>query len=47
MDVGKDESHRKLLQTPEPHPRRARVPGNDRPAEVVAAGDTLFSSFID
>lgn len=33
MDVRKDESHLKLLQTPEPHPRRARAPGNDRPAE--------------
>nr|XP_048276662.1 hemogen isoform X2 [Myodes glareolus] len=26
MDVGKDESHLKLLQTPEPHPRRTRAP---------------------
>lgn len=45
MDVGKDGSPLKFLQTPEPHPRRAHAPGNDRPSEVVAVGGHIIFLF--
>ena len=38
MDVGKDGSHLKLRQPPEPHPQQLYAPGKDGPSERGALG---------
>lgn len=45
MDVGKDRSHLKRHQTPEPPLQKSYAPGKDRPSELGLLGRYHFSLF--